>query len=138
MPFFLPSRLVKLEYLTGEPDTEYERIAEPYHDDLDFAFFVVEFGYTRADYDALTPRQIAFIRRAWESREVRRTSLINMAVNNSLANSHRKKGKPYIKLWQKQESFDVDKAKDGVRIVEEIEKRDGKGWIKKLWANRRT
>ena len=57
-----------------------------------------------------------------------------MAVNNALANSHRKKGKPPIPLWQKTEKVDTSKAKEHIKTIEEMEKRDGKGWIKKIWA----
>lgn len=114
-------------------------MAKSYRDDIDFAFFVVEFGFSRQEYEELTERQIHFIRKAWENREVRQTNLINMAVSNALANLHRKKGKPPIPLWKKPASFDVSKAKDGVKVIEEIEARDGKGWIQKLWAaNRRS
>lgn len=139
MPFFLPSRLVELKYLTGEPDPEFEALAKSYLDDIDFAFFVAEFGYTRSEYEELTPRQVNFIKKAWEDREVRQTNLINMAVNNSLANLHRKKGRSPIPLWQKAEKVDVEKAKDHVSIIKAMDKRDGDGWIKKIWAaNRRT
>ena len=34
-------------------------IAEPYQKDIDFAFFVVNFGYSRSDYDALTGLTLA-------------------------------------------------------------------------------
>ena len=139
MPFFLPSRLVELKYLTGESDPEFQTLARSYLDDIDFAFFVAEFGYTRSDYEELTPRQVNFIKKAWEDREVRQTNLINMAVNNSLANLHRKKGRSPIPLWQKAEKVDVEKAKDHVSIIKAMDKRDGDGWIKKIWAaNRRA
>lgn len=139
MSFFLPSRLVALEYLTGdeEPDSEYAKLAKSYRDDIDFAFFVVEFGFSRQEYESLTEREIYFIRKAWENREVRNTNLINMAVSNALANLHRKKGKPPIPLWKKSSSFDKQKAKDGIKVIEEIEARDGKNWVQKLWAANR-
>ena len=138
MPFFLPSRLVELKYLAGdEPDIEYLTLARSYQDDIDFAFFVAEFGYTRDDYEALTQRQIAFIKKAWEDREVRQTNLINAAVSNALANAHRKKGRGPIPLWKKTEKVDVTKAKEGIKIVKDMDKRDD-SWIKKIWAaNRR-
>ena len=71
LPFFLPRRLIEFEYFSNdEADQEYMEIAEPYQKDIDFAFFVVNFGYSRSEYDALTPREIAFIRKAWESKMV--------------------------------------------------------------------
>lgn len=60
MPFFLPRRLIEFEYFSSdEADQEYMEIAEPYQKDIDFAFFVVNFGYSRSDYDALTGLTLA-------------------------------------------------------------------------------
>lgn len=60
LPFFLPRRLIEFEYFSSEEaDQEYMEIAEPYQKDIDFAFFVVNFGYSRSDYDALTGLTLA-------------------------------------------------------------------------------
>lgn len=60
LPFFLPRRLIEFEYFSSEEaDQEYMEIAESYQKDIDFAFFVVNFGYSRSDYDALTGLTLA-------------------------------------------------------------------------------
>ena len=57
-------------------------IAEPYQKDIDFAFFVVNFGYSRSDYDALTPREIVFIRKArWWQTAITCTMLILQLIS---------------------------------------------------------
>lgn len=138
MPFSLPGRLVGLEYLASDADPEYAKLAESYQDDIDFAFFVANFGWTRDDYLDITPRQKAFIMKAFEDRVVRDTNLQNMAFGNALANLYRKKHAPAIPLWQKPSApADIERARANIEVVLEMEKRDGKGWIDKIYkANR--
>ena len=116
-----------------------ETLAEQYQDDIRFAFFVAEFGYNREEYEALTERQIAFIQKAWEQREVRRTTLINLAVNNAMANSYRKRGSSPIPLFgdNKADFIDAETAKEQMKSIEKTFQNAGKDWIKKIWAGNR-
>ena len=102
MSFFLPSRLVDLEYLSDdEVDDQYEKIAEPYLEDIDFAFFVVNFGYTKKDYESLTKREKAFIYKAWENKVVSDSYNTYNACFTAFYNANRKKNKRALKLWKK-------------------------------------
>lgn len=136
MPFFLPGRLIEFEYLEpGEPDKEYEQMAKSYRSEIDFAFFVVNFGYSKADYEALTQRERAFIYKAWENKLVNDTTQLRNAVLNAINNAIRKKGKKFLALWKKrQKKLDKDVAKDNLKIVTNIEDTEGKGWIEKIYA----
>ena len=87
MSFFLPGRLIDLEYLKGDSDPEYEKIAEPYRNDMDFAFFAVNLGYSKSDYEELTPREVVFIRKAWEEKLVSDNTLMRNAVLNAVSNA---------------------------------------------------
>lgn len=101
----------------------------------DFAFFVVNFHYTRSQYDTLTPAEKRAIMKAYETRTVTETTLIRDAVFNALINAHRKKGKPFRKLWRKTGGFITKReAKDKVTIIKEIEEKE-KGWIQALYKN---
>ena len=51
-------------------------MAKPYLEDMDFAFFVVNFGYTKKDYLALTPREKAFIYKAYENKTISTSTMI--------------------------------------------------------------
>lgn len=133
MPFFLPRRLVDFEYLKGEPDPEYEKLAEPYQNDMDFAFFAVNLGYSKSDYYELTPREAAFIRKKWEEKTVSESTLLRNSVLNAVSNALRKKNSRFHELWKKLgRPIDKEKAEDNMKIVQEIEEKEGKGWVDKI------
>ena len=79
-PFFLPSRLIDFEYLTSEPDPSYDKLAEPFQKEMDFAFFVANFGYSKSDYESLTRKEKAFIYKAWENKLVSDNTYLYHAV----------------------------------------------------------
>ena len=100
MPFFLPRRLIELEYLkTKNPSSEEEiKEAKPYRNDMDFAFFAVNFGYTRAQFNALTPREIAFLYKAYEDSFVSRSYQLYNACFTAFYNANRGKKRRALKL----------------------------------------
>lgn len=120
---------------TEEADSEYLQKAKPYRNVMDFAFFAVNFGYSKEDYQRLTPTEKAFILKAYEDKVVSMTTLINMAVTNAVSNILRKKGKPPQKLWTKKSRKIVDKdiMKHTVEKIAENEKIQGKSWVEKIY-----
>lgn len=110
--------------------------AKEYRNYIDFAFFAVNFGYSKSEYEELTPTEIAFIYKAWEDKTVRESNLLNQSVYNALVNSNRKKNKSYQPLWKKKGNIDIDLAKDNEKLIRDIEKRDGKDWVKKIYQKR--
>ena len=139
MPFFLPSRLIDFEYFSGETqDKDYIEEAKPYRNDMDFAFFAANFGYSKADYEALTPREISFLYKAYENKTVSLSYLIYNAVFTAFYNVNRPKRKRALKLWKKIRMRKTDKktAEENIRIVEESDKNDG-NWIERLYRENR-
>lgn len=131
MPFFIPEALLRFEYLKGEKIAE---SAKPYLDDMDFAFFCVNFGYSKADYNALTPKEKAFIMKAYENKTVRESTLLRDAVLNAVSNVFRKKGKAFKKLWKKlSQPISEEQLEEDFTIINEVEKREGKAWIELLY-----
>ncbi len=131
MPFFIPEALLRFEYLKGEKIAEN---AKPYLDDMDFAFFCVNFGYSKADYNALTPKEKAFIMKAYENKTVRESTLLRDAVLNAVSNAFRKKGKSFKKLWKKlSQPISEEQLEEDFTIINEVEKREGKAWIELLY-----
>ena len=101
---------------------------------MDFAFFAVNFHYSRADYNALTATEKAFIYKAWEDKTVSDSTFIRDAVLNAVSNALRKKHSPFKKLWKKlQQKADTEKAKDDIKIALEIEEKEGKGWVDRIY-----
>lgn len=134
MRFFLPRRLVEFEYLSREntvEDVDYQKIAEPYRKDMDFAFFAVNFGYSKQDYEALTGREKAFIYKAWESKIIQDSYIMYNTVFTAFYNANRRKGKRALKLWKKANfrMADMETVHDVMHTVYEVEAREGKNWI---------
>ena len=109
-------------------------MAKDYQKEIDFAFFVVNFHYSKRDYEELTYRERAFIYKAWEDKLVSDTSYIANAVNNAINNAFRKKGKKVQPLWKKKtKRLDKETAKENLRLVEVIEERDGRDWVAEIY-----
>lgn len=108
-------------------------MAKPYLEDMDFAFFVVNFGYTKKDYLALTLREKAFIYKAYENKTISTSTMIRDAVLNAEGNLHRKKGSPFRKLWKKkQQKADKVTVQQNMNEIMQIEKNE-KGWIDAIY-----
>ena len=100
---------------------------------MDFAFFAVNFHYSKDDYNALTPAEKAFIFKAWEDKTVSDSTMLRDAVLNAVSNAFRKKGKKFKKLWKrKQEKADLEIVRDNYKIIMEAEAKEGKAWIDKV------
>lgn len=135
MSFFLPGRLVELDYFKStEKDPEYDELAKPYRREMDFAFFVVNFGYTKRDYLELTNLEKAFIYKAWESKKVSDSTLEYNAVFTANYNLNRKKGKRPLKLFRSvSKKVDKEVLDENRVIIKEIEKEEGKGWLELIY-----
>lgn len=135
MPFFLPRRLVGLEYFGDEEDAEYEEIAEPYQNDIDFAFFAVNFGYSYSDYCELTKRQRAFIYKAYENKYASDIMKMYKANFTSFYNVSRpKRKKALMPLEKSLKPADKDTAMADISAVVKMEHEKGKGWVEKIYA----
>lgn len=137
MRFFLPKRLVELEYFYGddEPDLEYLEQARPYQNEIDFAFFAVNFGYSKSDYMALTPAEKRLIYKAWENKTVDLTTLIYKACFTAYYNVRRGKKKRALKLFTKRRvrKANIDLANNNLNIVKKSQEIEGDSWIKKIY-----
>ena len=108
-------------------------MAKPYQQEIDFAFFVVHFHYSKADFMALSDVEKAFIRKEWENYTVSWTTLVRDAVFNAVSNALRKKGKRFQKLWKKrQKKADKEVIRENTKTIMEIEKKE-KGWIELIY-----
>lgn len=105
-------------------------MAKDYQKEIDFAFFAVNFGYSKTDYEVLTLKEKAFIYKAWEEKIVSDSTTLRNAVLNAVNNALRKKGKKFIHLWKKkQKRANKDIITNNLKIVRELEARDGKKWV---------
>lgn len=103
---------------------------------MDFAFFVVNFGYSKKDYESLTVREKAFIMKAWENKVVLENSLLSNAVAVAVSNALRKKGGKVLKLFKpKPKKADKDKVNENLKLVKEIDQAEGMDWVKKVYSS---
>lgn len=136
MSFFLPSTLIDFEYFDLNNDRDYEKIAKPYSKELDFAFFVVNFGYSKQDYEALTLKEKSFIYKAWENKYASNTMQMYNANFTALYNINRGKNKRALKVLKKkkQKKVDIEMIRNNVKIIKEVEEKEGFNWINKIYA----
>lgn len=109
------------------------KIAGPYRKDMDFAFFVVNFGYSKSDYEALTPKEKAFIYKAWENKKVSDMCSIYNACYTAFFNANRSKKQRAIKLLKKKEqAVDENVLSENKAVIKQADKNDG-DWIAKIY-----
>lgn len=96
---------------------------------------MVNFGYTKDEFDQLTIREKAFIYKAWEDKKVRDTVLINKAVLNAIVNTRKKKHRRWIPLWTKPPRREENEEMRA-RLVKLVEtsKTENKSWVDRIYA----
>lgn len=103
---------------------------------MDFAFFVVNFGYSKKDYLSLTPAEKMFIMKAYESRMVSESTLDEQAVELAVGNVLRKKGKQRQHLWKKKApKINVEESKMLFYEIQKMEEEQGKDWVRLVHQN---
>ena len=100
---------------------------------MDFAFFAVNFGYSKSDYEQLTPREVRFIYKAYEDMVVSQSYRIYNAVYTAFHNANRHKRKRALKLFKKKGAhISEEQRKDTLDAVLESQKNDG-NWVARLY-----
>ena len=121
--------------MLSSKDKKLNEKAKSYEHVRDFAFFVVNFGYTKRDYNDLTELEKLFIYKAYESKVVNDTTFMRNAHLNALANSKRKKTKKFIELFKKKrKKADKEFNQNAMQSILETEKKEGKSWVDRLYA----
>ena len=83
----------------------------------------------------LTPKELYFLRKAWEDKVVLETQLFYNAVFTAFYNVNRPKRKKILRLWERKriQKGDMDVIEDNLDTIREIEKKEGKDWIKTVY-----
>lgn len=76
-------------------------MAAPFQSELDYAYFAVKFGWTKEQYQSLTPIERLFIMKEIETQTVREQELLQATFETAIGNVMRKKGKKYRSLFKK-------------------------------------
>lgn len=104
----------------------------------ELAFFVVNFGYTKRDFEELTMTERLFVMKAWENKKILDTSLTAKAFFNAYANANRKKNSKPMPLWKKKKEnkYNIIELKKQFDDVLEHENNSSKDWVKMLYEGR--
>lgn len=105
-----------------------------YQEYIDFAFFAVNFGYSKQEYYSLTRAEKLFLIKAYENKVVADSSVFASAVANAVGNVFRKKGKRAQKLWKrKPKRGDLRQRETDLAIAKQSQESDGNAWIEKIY-----
>lgn len=100
---------------------------------MDFAFFAANFGYSKSEYEQLTPREIRFLYKAYEDKIVSESYRIYNAVYTAFYNANRSKRKRALQLFKKKpEKINKATAQENMNAVLESQKNDG-DWVRRLY-----
>lgn len=102
---------------------------------MDFAFFAINLGYSKSEYEELTPRDVYFLRKAWEDKKVLDTQMIYNAVFTATYNVNRTKHKRALKLWRKRrvQKANMESVNENKTSIREIEENEGKDWVRQIY-----
>lgn len=140
MSFSVPGRLVHLDYLSGDDTRTKEEKEEdsPYEGVRDYAFFRVNLGMHRQEYDFLTPLEREFMLKAYEDRMVTNVHRIYSACFAASYNVGRRKGKRAIEPLRKAQSknqIDPELLESQISIIREIDQKEGTAWVDKVYSS---
>lgn len=94
----------------------------------------MNFGTSKADYLSMTELEKAFIRKEYESKTVFQNTQLRDAFYNAYVNANRKKNAKFQELYKKkQEKADIEYNENAIKTIEEMEERDGKSWVEKIY-----
>lgn len=82
----------------------------------------------------MTELERAFIRKEYESQVVFTNRQIRDAFYNAYVNANRKKNAKFQELYKKkQEKADKEYNINAIKVINEIEKKEGKSWVDKIY-----
>lgn len=97
---------------------------------MDLAFFVVNFGFSKKEYEELTESEKMFIKKEFENKTVRESTYLRDAVYNAVNNALRKKGAKFQELFKKKQAkADTEFNENAIEVVLELEEKNGKSWV---------
>lgn len=111
-----------------------EELAIPFKRQMELAFFVVEIGMSKSEYESLTETEKMFIRKRHEQKFINDVTWMRNAVLNAVNNALRKKGKKFIDLLpKKQAKADKEYNHNAIKTILEMEEEQGKSWVDKIY-----
>jgi len=109
-------------------------LSEPFSDEKELAFFVVNIGLSITEFLGLTEKQKMFIRKEFELKIKREAGLAFKAMSTALFNVYRKKNKAAMELWDKPKTQKalIEFNEQAIETVQRMEKENGKSWVDKV------
>lgn len=115
-------------------DLRIAKLAEPFQHEMELAFFIVEIGMSKSEYESLTETEKMFIRKRYEQKFINDITWLRNAVLNAVNNALRKKGKKFMELFPKApKRADKEYNENAIKTVLKLEKKNGKGWVERIY-----
>lgn len=100
---------------------------------MDMAFFVVEIGLSKKEFDSLTEVEKMFLRKAHENKFIKNKEWDRNASLNAEINANRGKNKQFVPLFPKSNKADIEYNEIAIQNINEIEETKGKGWVDQVY-----
>lgn len=122
------------DYDPTPADIRKAELAKDFSYERDLAFFIVQIGMSHKEFNTLTEKEKLFIRKEHENKFLHDMTWFRNAVLNAEGNANRKKGKKFIDLFPKKApKADKEYNEDAVQTILEIEIKNGKSWVEKVY-----
>lgn len=121
------------EYEPTPIDIKKAELAKNFEYEKDLAFFVVQIGMNKSEFDSLTEKEKMFIRKEQENHFIHETTWMRNAVLNAEANINRKKNKRFIELFPIKQMADKEYNENAIQNVLAIEQEKGKSWVDRIY-----
>jgi hypothetical protein len=115
-------------------DIRLKELAEPFKYERELAFFVVNLGRSREEFEDFTEKEKLFIQKEYETKFINDTTWTRNAVLNGVSNAMRKKGAKFIDLFKrKNPRADIEFNENAINTILDMEKKKGKSWVQKIY-----
>ncbi len=94
---------------------------------------MVNFGFSRREYDDLTKKEKAFIVKEWETKLVRDVTFARDAHLNAIVNGTPRKSRRFIELFKKKpKKTDAEELRNTYEGILAYEKQKGTSWVDRI------
>lgn len=121
------------DYKPTPEDIRIQELARDFSYEKELAFFVVQIGMSRNEFDNLTEKEKLFIRKEHENKFISDTTWMRNAVLNAEANINRGKNKRFIDLFPKKQVANKEYNDNAIKNILVMEETHGKSWVDRIY-----
>lgn len=108
-------------------------MARDFSYEKELAFFIVQIGMSREEFDNLTDKEKMFIKKEHENKFISDITWMRNAVLNAEANINRGKNKKFIELFPRKQVANKEYNENAIKNIIEMEEANGKSWVDRIY-----